>query len=42
MRRLQDRDGISVSEQIRRALRPWLATKGVLPTARPRAKKGGV
>jgi hypothetical protein len=30
MRRLQERDGISFSEQMRRALRPWLEAKGVL------------
>jgi hypothetical protein len=28
MAKLKDRDGISVSEQIRRALREWLAKKG--------------
>ena len=30
MQRLQERDGISYSEQIRRALRPWLEAKGVM------------
>ena len=30
MQRLQERDGISYSEQIRRALRPWLESKDVL------------
>jgi len=30
MRRLQERDGISFSEQMRRALRPWLESKGVI------------
>ena len=30
MRRLYDRDGITPSEQIRRALRPWLEAKGVI------------
>jgi Arc/MetJ-type ribon-helix-helix transcriptional regulator len=30
MRRLQERDGILPSEQIRRALRPWLEQKGIL------------
>ncbi len=29
---LRVRDGIPYSEQIRRALRPWLERKGVLPT----------
>lgn len=33
MQRLQARDGIQVSEQIRRALRPWLEAKGVLARA---------
>jgi hypothetical protein len=33
MRRLQERDGISFSEQMRRALRPWLESKGVLEKA---------
>jgi len=37
MHRLQERDGISFSEQIRRALRPWLETKGVMSSARQRA-----
>jgi hypothetical protein len=30
MRRLQERDGMPLSEQIRRALRPWLELKGVI------------
>jgi hypothetical protein len=30
MQKLQARDGIAFSEQIRRALRPWLEGKGVL------------
>jgi Arc/MetJ-type ribon-helix-helix transcriptional regulator len=29
MKKLQARDGIPTSEQIRRALRKWLAAKGV-------------
>jgi Arc/MetJ-type ribon-helix-helix transcriptional regulator len=33
MRQLQERDGILPSEQIRRALRPWLEEKGVLTKA---------
>jgi len=37
MRRLQERDGISYSEQIRRALRPWLEKKGVMKAERKRA-----
>jgi uncharacterized protein (DUF4415 family) len=34
MRRLQERDGISLSEQVRRALRPWLEMKGVIEKVR--------
>jgi len=37
MQRLQERDGIPFSEQIRRALRPWLEAKGVLKAKRKRA-----
>jgi hypothetical protein len=37
MRRLQDHDGIPLSEQIRRALRPWLEAKGVMKAERKRA-----
>jgi hypothetical protein len=33
MGRLQERDGIPQSEQIRRALRPWLEAKGVIKAA---------
>jgi hypothetical protein len=41
MRRLQERDGMPQSEQIRRALRPWLEAKGVLKAERgPRGKRG--
>jgi len=38
MRRLQERDGISLSEQARRSLRPWLEAKGVLKPKRVRAQ----
>ena len=38
MKRLQERDGIPASEQIRRALRPWLEQKGVLKAERKRAE----
>jgi hypothetical protein len=34
MRELQERDGILPSEQIRRALRPWLESKGVMKAER--------
>jgi hypothetical protein len=37
MRRLQERDGILPSEQIRRALRPWLEAKGILKAERTEA-----
>jgi hypothetical protein len=37
MQRLQVRDGIPLSEQIRRALRPWLEQKGVIKSERKRA-----
>jgi antitoxin component of RelBE/YafQ-DinJ toxin-antitoxin module len=37
MQRLQERDGMPLSEQIRRALRPWLESKGVIKAERKRA-----
>jgi len=37
MQRLQERDGIPQSEQIRRALRPWLEEKGVIKAERKQA-----
>ena len=37
MEALKERDGIPFSEQIRRALRVWLASKGVLKAERQRA-----
>jgi hypothetical protein len=37
MHRLQERDGIPLSEQIRRALRPWLEAKDVIKSERERA-----
>jgi hypothetical protein len=40
MRLLQERDGILPSEQVRRALRPWLEEKGVLRSkTRPPGKR---
>jgi Ribbon-helix-helix protein, copG family len=36
MERLKDRDGIPYSEQIRRALRFWLAEKDVMKSERKR------
>lgn len=35
MTALFERDGIGFSEQLRRALRPWLEAKGVLPRPSP-------
>jgi len=35
MKKLQERDGISFSEQARRALRPWLESEGVLKRTYP-------
>lgn len=37
MAKLQERDGIPVSEQIRRALRDWLTTKRVLRKERKKS-----
>jgi len=37
MHRLYERDGIALSEQIRRALRPWLEKKGVIKATSRRA-----
>jgi hypothetical protein len=34
MKALHERDGILPSEQVRRALRPWLEEKGVLPKSK--------
>ena len=34
MKALQERDGILPSEQVRRALRPWLEDRGVLKPKR--------
>jgi metal-responsive CopG/Arc/MetJ family transcriptional regulator len=36
--RLFDRDGISPSEAVRRALRPWLVNKGVLRLKPPQTR----
>ena len=37
MEALRERDGIPYSEQIRRALREWLGSKGIIKAERPRA-----
>lgn len=37
MQLLQERDGIPISEQMRRALRLWLESKGVMKAERKRA-----
>jgi hypothetical protein len=40
LHRVRDRDGVLESEQIRRAVRMWLATKGVnVKTAKPARRK---
>ena len=36
---IKERDGIPLSEQVRRALRAWLAEKGVKPKKPTRPKK---
>lgn len=42
MEQLRERDGIGFSEQVRRALRDWLASRGVLtPTTDPKTRKKG-
>ena len=40
LKTIKDRDGISESEQVRRAVRLWLESKG-LKVKRPAARKGG-
>jgi hypothetical protein len=40
MERLHIRDGISLSEQARRALVPWLQKKGVLKAGTRTSRKG--
>jgi hypothetical protein len=37
LREIKERDGIPVSEQVRRALRAWLKERGVQKTERKRA-----
>lgn len=37
MRTIQERDGVPVSEQARRAIRAWLKDKGVIEADRKRA-----
>ena len=39
MERLRIRDGINASEMIRRALRPWLRSKGVLQQVAVRTRE---
>ena len=41
LKRIKKRDGISESEQIRRAIRKWLDSKGLKKTAPKRKRKGG-
>jgi hypothetical protein len=37
LRGVQDRDGVPISEQVRRGIRLWLKSMGVLQTERKRA-----
>ena len=39
LKEVKERDGISESEQVRRAVRAWLESKGL--TLKPTARKGG-
>ena len=36
LRTIRERDGIGISEQVRRALKTWVAAKGVMKTGRKR------
>jgi hypothetical protein len=38
LRQVQDRDGVPVSEQVRRAVWAWLEAKGVLAPVAPKTK----
>ncbi len=37
LKEVRDRDGVPISEQVRRALRAWLESKSVVQTDRKRA-----
>jgi hypothetical protein len=37
LKEVRERDGVPISEQVRRALRSWLESKGVTKTSRKRA-----
>lgn len=39
LRVIEERDGVPVSEQVRRAIKAWIAAKGVKVPAKPPAKK---
>lgn len=39
LRDVQDRDGVLVSEQVRRAIRAWLETKGVPLKKKPERQR---
>ena len=41
LRAIHYRDGVLPSEQVRRAIRMWLTSKGYTFKPQPRAKKGG-
>jgi hypothetical protein len=36
LQQVKERDGMPISEQVRRALRAWLETKGIVNKAAPR------
>ena len=38
LRAVKERDGVPISEQVRRAVRVWLEAKGAMPTKAMRAK----
>jgi len=41
LKTLKDRDGIFVSEQLRRAVKMWLESKGVVGATKPATRKTG-
>jgi len=40
LREVQARDGVPISEQVRRGLRLWLDSRGVMKTDQKRARRG--
>ena len=41
LKEIKDRDGVNESEQVRRAVRQWLISKGLELAPSARAQKGG-